>query len=388
MNNKTKYIVAGITLVVLLLFNQAFIQYWLNKKQEDAYIINMAGRQRMLSQKINLWFYQKDSSDTSTIQPLLKEWQTAHEMLIEESKKTSRCTDEGEELLSRLNKIGSNISWIKESLKNKKTSIERVNENQQEFLSEMEVIVSILESEAKCKLNYVIRIEILFALLSLLVVILEVTLIYLPIQKQLESEKNKFKTLLQELNHRIKNNLFMISNWLYIMRMKSTDPQKEIVYDEVINMIQTISTTHELFSNKSENEMIELDQFIERLFSQVINSYTSDPEKYTLTIDTESVSVPVSDSQLIGLVINEILSNILKYAYGQDQGGEIYLGLKNHSDHFILKIKDFGGIAEQVTSEYTQGKDIIKLIVEFINGTLLLEKENGYEYTIKVPFKK
>ena len=78
----TKKYIYGIILTVGLLFlNQLFIQYWLHKKKDDAKIINIAGRQRMLSQRINLEFYKtpNNPNQNQQLKNLIHEWQIAHE---------------------------------------------------------------------------------------------------------------------------------------------------------------------------------------------------------------------------------------------------------------------------------------------------------------------
>ena len=202
-----RYKVGIIISILLLLFNQIYIQYWLEKKKDDAKEINIAGKQRMLSQQINLGFYHKEVL-SGKLRKQFTEWKKVNEaFLVGDEKLGISKTDNGE-VESILTELRNNINFTEQQLikaeKGEEVSYEALFQNQAEFLKNMDKAVKLLEFNSNQTLFMIKITEIALMLFSMMVLILEVILIYRPINQVLEKKFLELKEKNEEVE---KNNL-------------------------------------------------------------------------------------------------------------------------------------------------------------------------------------
>ena len=173
MRRNKVYFYATLAAIGLILMNQVFIQYWLFQKQQDASLINLAGRQRMLSQRILAEAYAlqvKDSRSPINIRSYYAEWDSAHQFLLKaQEDQFWKWTDrEIYQQLSSLSPFFKEVeAYILELEKGNSPPILDLRENQDTFLEYMDEAVRSLQIASDRKLNFVIIMEIVFACMSL-----------------------------------------------------------------------------------------------------------------------------------------------------------------------------------------------------------------------------
>jgi len=202
-NTSRKYFIGVVLAILVLAGNQLFIQYWLAQKRNDSKTINLAGKQRMLSQRINLECF-RFSNQTGSIDSLktwYSEWAATHEALIQGGDGLNPVKDniaqplmlEMSGLIQDLGKkINSAPSFTSQELK-------AITQTQGNFLHKMDRVVNILEAEYSRKLRFIVVTEIFLMLLSLIITTLEVIYIYMPISKNLSDSLEEIKEKHQEL---------------------------------------------------------------------------------------------------------------------------------------------------------------------------------------------
>ncbi|GLB51834.1 hypothetical protein NBRC110019_08730 [Neptunitalea chrysea] len=272
-----KYIIGVIISVVVLTCNQVFIQYWLQKKKEDAEIINIAGRQRMLSQRINLELYKihNDHTNTETLEKLEKQWLDAHEMLLHGNESLNFTGVEDTKSLALLNGLTSRMKSIANDISKERylseTSLKDLSVKLDLFLVEMDITVKALENSANRKLTFIIITEIILALISIGVIVAEVLLIYKPISKRLEEQvleiqksevelklKNtKLEKIAQIQSHKLRKPLANILglvhliefddreelNDLYLEKLKHCAEELDETISSIVNQTKTVDKT-------------------------------------------------------------------------------------------------------------------------------------------------
>lgn len=198
-----RYILGVIITVFALTLNQAFIQYWLRKKENDAEILNISGKQRMLSQKINVLFYQnthpKDIS--KLLNKIFIQWKETHQKLKKHLE--DKSSNDSKIIFSKLQALDKNIAFVESLLNKRNLSKEELNIiylNQQDFLQQMDKIVYLLQEDANRKLKFIVQIEYILYAISLLILILEVYLIYRPISNKINKTNSKLLTKNKELH--------------------------------------------------------------------------------------------------------------------------------------------------------------------------------------------
>lgn len=212
-------------------------------------------------------------------------------------------------------------------------------------------------------------------------------------EKKLEESKKSlqsaldFKTkLLRELHHRIKNNLNMISN---LMFLKSKGMKNEVLSDFVkeTNMkIISISKIHEQLLQMEVVENIKLGNYILDLINEIITSYTQDPSDYLVESNIEEITLDMDKTVTLGLIVNEVISNIIKHAYPEKQKAPIVCDIYSKDVSTIsVKIGDFGqGMSDKNPSK-SVGIQLIGALVESLEGEIQIETETGVIYHIDFP---
>ncbi len=205
------------------------------------------------------------------------------------------------------------------------------------------------------------------------------------LEKALE-EKN---TLFKELHHRVKNNLNMVSNLLYL-KSKNTNDHKLIEFiKETTNRIYSISKTHDQLLKLEEINQLFIKDYVRDLVENLVYSYCQDTKRYQVEYSIEDIELHVDKVLTIGLLTNEIISNTLKHAYSVEQTGVVFIDIRRKNDQVIYTIGDKGkGIKEeQLDFNNSLGLKLIKMFVIQLQGQLELDTANGVQYRIIFPFQ-
>ncbi|MEM9820304.1 MAG: ATP-binding protein [Bacteroidota bacterium] len=240
-----RYIIGIVITLTVLSINQYFIQYWLSQKKYDANTINIAGKQRMLSQRINAEFYriQYDKHHPDVLYQLVDQWKTAHFDL-----QKTRYTDKVNPVTCTQNQLAlkaldGNIKLIESQLKKVdrfEFDLDLINQNQEDYLPKMDRIVKKLEQASDEKLQFIVRIEYLLFFISLVILILEVIYIYVPIEKSLrQANKNverKNKNLEKAYNEIRKKNK-ELEQMTYITSHDLQEPVRTI--NSLVHLLQS-----------------------------------------------------------------------------------------------------------------------------------------------------
>ncbi len=246
LTKKNKYILGSIIAISILIVNQITIQYFLHQKHQDSKTINVAGRQRMLSQKLNLQYLELLNNDTvnNTIKKTYNNWQQVHNALIYGNNVLNIKGVKNVEIVQELSELTNKIKIAGKIIHQKPTFIKLkfLKQNQAQFLNIMDGVVNKLETEANKKLNFIIILEILLCLLSIIIITLEIFLIYKPIFKQqkitnkkTESSESKLNAI---LNSTTDTNIFISPDFKVINFNNAAQQSikvfygKEIVFDQ------------------------------------------------------------------------------------------------------------------------------------------------------------
>lgn len=229
--HKNRYFIGVLMAIFIISINQFFIQYWLYQKKEDSRIINISGRQRMLSQKLNLEifkFYHHQIA-LKDIQKTYHNWRKAHYALLNGDDDLKIHAIKNDEARKMLSELSARIDFVGKHLNDNITLpiILQLSENQAEFLVKMDNSVKKLEQEADGKLQFIVVIEIVLALLSIIIIGAEVVYIFQPIEKKLlqiiTQLENSERKLLAILNSSTDSNIFISPEYKIINYNKSAE---------------------------------------------------------------------------------------------------------------------------------------------------------------------
>lgn len=200
--------------------------------------------------------------------------------------------------------------------------------------------------------------------------------------KELENSLKTNKILLKELHHRVKNNMQFIIIMYRLKLANFSTPQIEQKIDEIEDIIQAMSKTHEILYNQENLEQIDTKEYFENLIEKIKKSYQNKKVKISTNIE---VNIDIQNSIYLGIILNELLINSFKYAFSKNNA-EINISLEKENSKTKLIYKDNGvGFDYEDKKDESFGLTFIEAIVkDELKGDLKFENEKGMKVTISL----
>ena len=188
--------------------------------------------------------------------------------------------------------------------------------------------------------------------------------------------------LLRELQHRVKNNLRIISNLLYLQSGYIKDKAALEMLEESQNRIKSMALIHDKLYQSKDLGKIDIAHYIRELVTDLADSYGVKPDGIKLKINVHEVLLGVDTAIPCGLIINELVSNALKHAFPAGREGEIRIDFLRsvNTNTFTLMIHDNGvGFPNDVDFQNTEtmGLPLVNTLVKQLNGTIELDRSEG-----------
>ncbi len=209
--------------------------------------------------------------------------------------------------------------------------------------------------------------------------------------EKLNASLKEKQILLSEIHHRVKNNLQIISSLLNLQSRYVMNEKYIKLFKDSENRIQSMALIHEELYQSEDLADIDFGNYVKNLADGLFSSYGVSPDQITLNVDIAKVLLGIDKAIPCGLVINEIISNSLKYAFPEDRKGEIKIVLHPcKNDDCELIISDNGvGMPEDLDYKRTKSLGlylVTNLVENQLNGKIELNKSEGTRFLIK--FKK
>ncbi|MBF0327607.1 MAG: PAS domain-containing protein [Nitrospirae bacterium] len=207
-------------------------------------------------------------------------------------------------------------------------------------------------------------------------------------EQQITQSLKEKEILLRELYHRTKNNMQVIISLLRLQSINIDDKKTLQILEDTKSRIQAMALVHEkLYKAKNLSRVI-LGEYIKDLANALMQSHNPDMEQISLHVDVENIGVSIDTITPLGLAINELMINALKYAFPNNRKGEIIIRAGFKEDKIIeLTFSDNGiGMPPKVNIEKSESlglKIVHALIVLQIKGTLEMIVQNGTIFIIR-----
>lgn len=197
------------------------------------------------------------------------------------------------------------------------------------------------------------------------------------------------EALLKEIHHRVKNNLQVISSMLNLQARRITEPSLKDVFDESQQRIQTIALVHERLYQSPDLSSIGFDDYLKSLVANVMSAQNAAARNVTATTVVEGVSLPIQRAIPCGLIVNELVTNSLKYAFPDDRTGTIAVSMKADGDQIELRVWDNGvGLPTSLdpSKAKTLGLDLVYTFAEQLDATVDVQSSStGASFTLRFP---
>ncbi len=201
----------------------------------------------------------------------------------------------------------------------------------------------------------------------------------------LRSLKEK-EVLLKEVHHRVKNNLQIISSILNLQSSYIDDKKILAILEESRHRIRSMAIIHENLYQTTNFSSINFKNYSRELVRNLISSYQFNSNlTVNLVENVDLVDLSLDQAIPCGLIINEIITNTMKYAFNDRTSGNIFLELKEKNNKISLIVGDDGiGLPNNfdISQSETLGLQLVITLVEQLDGDIKLENGNGIKYFI------
>jgi two-component sensor histidine kinase/HAMP domain-containing protein len=202
----------------------------------------------------------------------------------------------------------------------------------------------------------------------------------------LESSLREKDILIREVHHRVKNNLQVISSLLALQANKLNEPDLTEAFKESQNRIRSMALVHEKLYKTSNFAKLEMEEYVNQLIGYLFNSYNINSSKIQTSVEIDNILVNIDTAIVLGLIINETVTNSLKHAFNSNGEGRISITLKKLEDNsYVLIIKDSGtGFPDDFNFEKsdTLGLLLVNTLVDQLEGKVEFDTNHGAEIRI------
>ncbi|MFN6539302.1 MAG: PAS domain S-box protein [Nostoc sp. EkiNYC01] len=205
-------------------------------------------------------------------------------------------------------------------------------------------------------------------------------------QEKIKASLKEKEVLLKEIHHRVKNNLGIVSSLLQMQCRRTQDPQVAAILRDSQNRIASIALVHEKLYRSDDLADIDFAQYIPDLTTHLFDSYNVSSSQIKLNIQVDNARLDIETAIPCGLIINELVSNALKYAFVGNREGEIEVKFYQEPEcTLILVVRDNGiGLPENFDSKKakTLGITLVQGLVKQLRGKLEIDCHQGTQFKI------
>jgi two-component sensor histidine kinase len=207
------------------------------------------------------------------------------------------------------------------------------------------------------------------------------------LEENLKASLEEKETLLHETHHRVKNNMQVINSLLQLQSNAIEDNTIKEILKDSRSRVYAMAAVHETLHGSEKLSEIDLKNYLSKITTSIFQSYAADHSKVKLNSNVENSPINLNQAYPLGLIINELISNALKYAFPDNREGEIKVSVKKQDKELDLTIIDNGvGMPEDVDWKNTNtlGLKLVSTLVENqLDGSIDMESKNGTKFAIK-----
>jgi PAS domain S-box-containing protein len=199
-------------------------------------------------------------------------------------------------------------------------------------------------------------------------------------ERELKASLEEKEILLKEIHHRVKNNLQIVSSLLSLQSQQAESEPLQAALKESMGRIQTMALIHEHLYRSEDFSKIMLGVYVRSLLDSIFIAFGADGEHIHTRLDVGDIQLPLDQAIPVGLILNEIVTNAVKYAFPEKREGMIGILMTQEGRRVTLIVRDNGvGLPSQVdiTTSATLGIRLIKALSDQLDGTVDFKNDNG-----------
>jgi PAS domain S-box-containing protein len=206
-------------------------------------------------------------------------------------------------------------------------------------------------------------------------------------EAQIKASLEEKDALLQEIHHRVKNNLQIVSSLFYLQAARMDDPLTRQIFEDSQSRISSMALVHDTLYRSQDFARIDFSTYVQNLTAHLFHTYRLRSELVKLEVQVDrGVMVSLDQAIPCGLILNELMTNALKHGFPQEQQGSVRVTLSQLAEQICLTVQNDGNglpdYFELQTSEF-MGLKLVQALVEQIQGQLEIETEINTQFKIK-----
>lgn len=206
-------------------------------------------------------------------------------------------------------------------------------------------------------------------------------------EKEIKQSLEDKEILLQEIHHRVKNNLSIVSSLLELQKSNVSDEVKSLLSSSQAR-IKSIAKVHEKLYQSTTLSDISLDVYISELAEEIASAYQSDQRNIELKLDVEPVSIHLDEAIPIGLILNELINNAYKHGLNGHDTGHIKISLVRENDKMVMSVTNTGNSLPSdfdLKDRDSLGMTLVNVLLKKIHGSL--DVQAGEETSFIINFE-
>jgi PAS domain S-box-containing protein len=194
--------------------------------------------------------------------------------------------------------------------------------------------------------------------------------------------------LLKEIHHRVKNNLQIIISLLFLQAKQNNDPATTGALMDSQTRVKSMALVHEKLYQSENLGSIDFAGYLHTLVPNLMVAYGAETRRIRVSIAAKDLPLSITTAIPLGLIMNELVSNSLKYAFPDGREGELSIEGNAKGDTMQITVRDNGiGIPGSLDWRYTEslGLHLVQMLTRQLRGTVDLSREGGTEFRFTIP---
>ena len=198
-------------------------------------------------------------------------------------------------------------------------------------------------------------------------------------EEDLRASNARLEALLREVNHRVANSLQLVSAFVSLQSTAIKDEGARAALEDTQRRITAIGHVHRRLYTSDDVEGVDMAEYLGALVDELGQTWSSSPE-HSIRVTCDSIRLPTDRAVSVGVIVNELVTNSCKYAYGEPCGGDIRVTLtRQGDDRFELAVEDDGvGIADGAAAKGTGlGTKLVRAMAQSLQSTVQFDSSRG-----------